>query len=103
MILVAFMFLITEYGQSEKKEVGDKGKFIEALLKVINFTKPVIISPSMSGTFSLPFLLRDADNVDKKVSGYIPVAPVIPKDNRERIKDLKVRDVYFSCKFKNQC
>lgn len=81
---------LPNYGQSEKKEVDDRGKFIEELVKVLNFSKPVIISPSMSGTFSLGYLLSDTANANSKVSGFIPVAPVLPSGNKDKIKELKM-------------
>lgn len=59
-------------------------------MKAINFTAPVIVSPSMSGKFSLPFLLGDPKNANKKSHGFIPVAPVIPDNYKQYIKELQV-------------
>ena len=60
------------YGQSRSGQVNDPVKFMINLLSSLDFTAPVIISPSMSGSVSLPFLTAHPD----KVKGYIPVAPV---------------------------
>ena len=42
------------------------------LISSLDLTAPVIISPSMSGSLSLPILTAHPE----KVKGYIPVAPV---------------------------
>ena len=53
--------------------VADKGKFLDTLIGALRLGSPVIVSPSMSGAFALPFILGDYTH---KPSGYIPVAPV---------------------------
>lgn len=60
------------YGQSGRFS-GDKGEFLEKLIQELApNSKPVLVSPSMSGSFSLPLLERNPD----LICGYIPVAPV---------------------------
>ena len=60
------------YGQSGRFN-GDRGEFLETLIEtLIPGRKPVLVSPSMSGTFSLPLLDRNQD----LLCGFIPVAPV---------------------------
>jgi len=60
------------YGKSSKYD-GDRGEFLIQLVKTLSpNVKPVLVSPSMSGTFSLPLLNRNPD----LICGYIPVAPV---------------------------
>ena len=60
------------YGQSERFS-GDRGEFLQMLIQTLApEAKPVLVSPSMSGTFSLPLLERNQD----VLCGYIPVAPV---------------------------
>ncbi|EGD80763.1 hypothetical protein PTSG_01352 [Salpingoeca rosetta] len=44
----------------------------DALLATIGAGKPVIVSPSMSGSFSIPLLMSGQD----VMSGFVPVAPV---------------------------
>ena len=61
------------YGQSDKFTADDRGKFLEELIKTLApNSKPVLVSPSMSGSFSLPLLERNPN----LICGYIPVAPV---------------------------
>jgi len=60
------------YGKSSKYD-GDRGEFLIKLIKTLSpNVKPILVSPSMSGTFSLPLLNKEPD----LICGYIPVAPV---------------------------
>ena len=60
------------YGQSGRFS-GDRGEFLELLIKALTpKTRPVLVSPSMSGSFSLPLLDRNQN----LLCGFIPVAPV---------------------------
>ena len=60
------------YGQSQRFS-GDRGEFLEHLIETLSpNVKPVVVSPSMSGSFSLPLLERNPD----LICGFIPVAPV---------------------------
>jgi len=46
--------------------------FLEQLVPALGIERPVIVSPSMSGRFSFPFLLAHPD----RLAGFVPVAPV---------------------------
>ncbi|MFB2968183.1 alpha/beta fold hydrolase [Aerosakkonema sp. BLCC-F183] len=59
------------YGSSERIS-GSPGEFLLELIEVLKLNKPVLISPSMSGNYSLPFVV----NHSEKLSGFVPVAPV---------------------------
>ena len=61
------------YGQSGRFN-GDRGEILEAIIQaLVPGSKPVVlVSPSMSGTYSLPLLNRNP----QLLCGYIPVAPV---------------------------
>lgn len=63
--------LTSGYGQSEGS-IGDAAAFLLELVSVLKMPAPVIVSPSMSGKISLPFLIEYPD----KVKGFVPVAPV---------------------------
>ena len=54
----------------------DKIKFMEALIAGLKLSKPVIVSPSMSGQFSLPFLFSDPESATTRSQGFVAVAPV---------------------------
>lgn len=68
------------YGQSETKADLDKGKFLEELIHVLGIdpSKVTIVSPSMSGGFSIDYLKNHPD----QLKGFIPVSPV----NTEALK-----------------
>ncbi|NXK88230.1 ABHEA protein, partial [Formicarius rufipectus] len=71
---------ITGYGDSPSAEmvVTAQGRvaFLEHVLQELGMQRPVLISPSMSGRFALPFLLAQGD----RLSGFVPIAPVGTKD-----------------------
>ena len=60
------------YGKSRSGQVSDPVIFLTHLISSLKLPDPVIVSPSMSGFISLPFLTAHPE----KVKGYIPVAPV---------------------------
>lgn len=58
------------YGESTATETAP-ADFILALLEALGLRQALIVSPSMSGCFSLPFLARHPE----RVAGFVPVAP----------------------------
>jgi len=62
---------LPSYGRSSRI-LGHRNEFLVEFLNSIGIAKTVIISPSMSGNYSLPFLVKYPD----KLLGYVPVAPV---------------------------
>ncbi|XP_062608148.1 putative protein-lysine deacylase ABHD14B [Saccostrea cucullata] len=77
--------------ESEKTDVGDKGLFLEKLISALKLTAPVIVSPSMSGGYSLPYLFKDPSAVLKRSRGFVPVAPVATGDyTAEDYKNLHI-------------
>lgn len=53
--------------------------FLDHVLQELGMQRPVLISPSMSGRFALPFLLAQGD----RLAGFVPIAPVGTKDYTE--------------------
>lgn len=66
------------YGKSKNEALGpvSNEEFMAAVVSLLQI-KPVIISPSMSGGFALPYLFEDPLQSTEKAIGYIPVAPVL--------------------------
>nr|CAB3219652.1 alpha/beta hydrolase domain-containing protein 14B-like [Phallusia mammillata] len=63
------------YGKSVKgKTEVNNADFLDHLITELALDKPVIVSPSMSGSFSIPYLFKYGE----KMGGFVPVAPVIP-------------------------
>ncbi|NXS59031.1 ABHEA protein, partial [Brachypteracias leptosomus] len=50
--------------------------FLDHVLQELGMRRPVLVSPSMSGHFALPFLLAKGD----QLAGFVPIAPVGTKD-----------------------
>ena len=51
--------------------------FLATFIQQLGLDRPIIVSPSMSGDFSLPFLLgKEPEQAVTKCRGYVPVAPV---------------------------
>lgn len=59
------------FGASGASELEPEA-FLVALLAVLGCDRPVLVSPSMSGAFSLPFVAHHPE----LVAGFVPVAPV---------------------------
>eukprot|EP00105_Crassostrea_gigas_P005391 XP_011418975.1 PREDICTED: protein ABHD14A [Crassostrea gigas] len=77
--------------KSQKVDVGDRGLFLEKLITALDLRTPVIVSPSMSGSYSLPFLFMDPANVSKRSAGFIPIAPVQTESySQEKYKSLNI-------------
>jgi abhydrolase domain-containing protein 14 len=55
-----------------KSAKSDPDHFLETLVPALGLERPVIVSPSMSGRFSIPYQLAHPD----RVAGFVPVAPV---------------------------
>lgn len=67
------------YGKSKEVSVSSREAFMVALVKSLHFPKPpVIVSPSMSGSFSLPYLFSSPEPgvTVIRATAFIPVAPV---------------------------
>ncbi|NXR28059.1 ABHEA protein, partial [Cinclus mexicanus] len=71
---------IPGYGDSPPVEmvVTAQGRrtFLDLVLQELGMQRPVLVSPSMSGRFALPFLLANGH----QLAGFVPIAPVGTKD-----------------------
>jgi len=56
------------------------------LITMLHFSQPVIVSPSMSGSFSLPYLTAHPGDI----KGFIPVAPVMSGNFISKYPNIKV-------------
>ncbi|NXJ11293.1 ABHEA protein, partial [Odontophorus gujanensis] len=50
----------------------DRAAFLQHVVQQLGLRRLVIVSPSMSGRFSLPFLLTHGE----QLAGFVPIAPV---------------------------
>ena len=65
---------------------ADPGHFLESLLPALRLDRPVIVSPSMSGRFSFPYVLAHPE----RVAGFVPVAPVGAVEYAARLRESPV-------------
>lgn len=76
------------YGESKAtRAVLDKTEYLRSLLAQLNVSKPILVSPSKSGGYSIPFIVQ----YPQALAGYIPVAPISTEMGRDKYNDLKVR------------
>ncbi|KAG0719499.1 Protein ABHD14B [Chionoecetes opilio] len=73
------------FGESKRAAVQDKAEYLRSLLARLEANKPILVSPSMSGGFSIPFLTQHPE----VLAGYVPVAPVGSAKNKAMYKELK--------------
>jgi abhydrolase domain-containing protein 14 len=59
------------YGKSAKF-LGDLTLFLLQLMETLELSRPIVVSPSMSGNYSLPLVV----NHPQKLSGFVAIAPV---------------------------
>ncbi|XP_067855130.1 protein ABHD14A isoform X2 [Heptranchias perlo] len=68
------------FGNTPHVEIGkadkDRADFLLAFLNGVGLQTPVLVSPSMSGRFSISFLMFH----NQRVKGFIPIAPVGTND-----------------------
>ncbi|XP_070594790.1 protein ABHD14A isoform X2 [Erythrolamprus reginae] len=79
------------YGNSPRStSVGTaKGRisFLEQIFKELGLQKPILISSSMSGRYSIPFLFSSGD----QLKGFVSIAPVGTKDfTTEQYQQLEI-------------
>lgn len=65
---------IPGYGESSKEHVpeAERGEFLHQLITSLKLQRPVIVSPSLSGSFTVPLLGAHPE----LIGGYVPVAPI---------------------------
>lgn len=64
---------LPQYGKTTEAYSGLKENFLPELIAALPHTKkPVLVSPSMSGMYAIPYVLNHAS----ELRGFIPIAPV---------------------------
>ncbi|MEM9380098.1 MAG: alpha/beta fold hydrolase [Planctomycetota bacterium] len=74
------------YGATPSGGGADRGAFLAALVDALGLDRPVVVAPSMSGTYALPLALDHAD----RCGGFVPVAPAMGASHRERLGEVAV-------------
>lgn len=73
------------YGTSERISES-KELFLNDFLEELNFKKPIVVSPSMSGIYSLPLVVSHWDNL----RGFVAVAPVSISKYSKQLKGIEL-------------
>lgn len=68
------------YGESESSSMPPE-RWLGDLLEALDIAKPVIVSPSMSGQYSLPLVTGEP----KRVKAFVAVAPVAITQYQDRL------------------
>ena len=65
------------YGKSPAGKTKNAGDFLNEFLRSQKIERPIIVAPSMAGSYALPYLMgKDPGGCTKRVRGFIPMAPV---------------------------
>jgi pimeloyl-ACP methyl ester carboxylesterase len=78
------------YGKSPSANV-DADSFLYELIPLLGLSRPVVLSPSMSGRFSYPLLVQHPE----AVGGFVPVAPAATPRYAPSLKGLEVPTLIF--------
>lgn len=73
------------YGKSERTNAASD-RWLRSFLDAAEISKPVIVSPSMSGRFALPLVTSDS----ARVSAFVAVAPVPISQYEDRLDQISV-------------
>ncbi|MDE5079759.1 MAG: alpha/beta hydrolase [Trichodesmium sp. St2_bin6] len=76
---------IPGYGRSQRISVSNLG-FLRGILNKLNLNLPILVSPSMSGGYSFPFVI---DNFDK-LGGFVAVSTVGIERFQDELKGIKL-------------
>jgi len=69
------------YGKSETVDVANE-EFLRSLLPFLDLKRPVVVFPSMSGSFAFPLAVAHPE----LVAGLVPIAPVMIDDFAARLE-----------------
>jgi pimeloyl-ACP methyl ester carboxylesterase len=77
---IPYAFDLPGFGQSSSFKANHR-TWLRDLTDVLNIDRPVVVSPSMSGRYALPFVTE----FPEMVAGFVAVAPVGIMDYQDRL------------------
>ena len=80
-------YILTGYAKSkDQKPLDDTACFLTDVIAALKLDRPVLVSPSLSGSYTLPFLLgAQPEKAAEKCRGYVPVAPIYTDQFEEKV------------------
>lgn len=90
------------YGNSSLPVIDEKnaGFWLAKLIDMLHLSDFVLISPSMSGRFSIPYIIQSIQS-KQKLSGFVPIAPVSTEQltsidmNKLTVKFCIIKNYFF--------
>ena len=73
------------FGRSQTVDIDREDLLVE-IMDALSIDKAVVVSPSMSGAFSFPLVIRATD----RVVGFVPVAPGAIDENLDALRKVSV-------------
>jgi len=73
------------YGDSAPSS-ADPVEFLGSLLTALSMARPMLVSPSMSGRFSLPFVAAHPE----RLSAFVPIAPAGVDSFKEQLSGTRI-------------
>jgi abhydrolase domain-containing protein 14 len=86
------------YGNSSLPVIQETaaGQWLTRLIRALRLSNFVIISPSMSGRFAVPFIIQSNSKL-QSLRGFVPIAPVGTKSfDKNDYKQITVSTRLFS-------
>jgi abhydrolase domain-containing protein 14 len=80
---LVYSFDLPGFGESSSSTANHR-TWLRDLLDLLNIDRPVVVSPSMSGRYALPFVIETPE----KVSGFVAVAPVAITEYKDRLREI---------------
>ena len=81
------LYILKGYAKSkDQKPLDDTASFLTDVIAALKLDRPVLVSPSLSGSYTLPFLLgAQPEKAAEKCRGYVPVAPIYTDQFEEEV------------------
>ena len=101
---IRYHLLITGGPKGKSSPLGSvtSDSVLAPLIEKLGLDRPIIVSPSMSGGYSLPYIIgREPEKGLSKCRGFVPVAPVATGNFYREMPKCEVRRwllyFYFKC------
>lgn len=94
LVYLQILLLLGGYGKSPDSEAlktdQNRVDLLSRFMESLGVRAAVLLSPSMSGHYSIPFLMKNSD----QLHGFIPIAPVGTRSyTPQQYQNIKVREV----------